>query len=142
MGYDNSNVACSCATDITKRFCCCQCVYENNCECVCVRDSVIMFHVMYHWVSIRLTHIHNEAHAEEKYIFLFLHFRFQFNAQFHVECTIDRMWVRVDWPGVPSYFGACFLRKKCSSCNLRNMDILTLVRWSIIFLRTRLLAHL
>ena len=39
-------------------------------------------------------------------------------------------------------FGACIPRKKCSSYNLRNMDILTLVRWSIIFLRTRLLAHL
>ena len=78
----------------------------------------------------------------KNYIFLFLHFRFQFNPQFHVECKRDRMWVRVDWPDVPSYFWACILRKKFSSYNLRNMDILTLVRWSIIFLRTRLLAHL
>ena len=97
MGYDNSNVACSCATDITKRFCCCQCVYENNCECVCVRDSVIMFHVMYHWVSISLTHIHNEAHAEEKIYFSFSSFSIS------IQCSVSR------WVYNRSHVSSCWL---------------------------------
>ena len=124
---DKTNVACSCVTDITKRFCCYLCLL-----CVCVHDMsmfvCVCFSLMkqcFEALSSLFVHecvcvcayvsSHGKAHAEKIIFLLFLTTSFQF----HCECITDRMFyslISVDLQFSKysySFWGKCIQRKMC-----------------------------
>ena len=90
--------------------------------CGCLRDRVIMFHVMLCIIELALAHA-QEAHAEK----LFFFFLFSISVlQFHIECITDRMLCCDYFSEVPTFLGMYSM--KCIQVVIsKSVCILTLV---------------
>ena len=98
----------------------------------CLRDRVIIFHVMLCIIELVLAHAHTTTKRTPRVIFFSL---FWISIpQFHVECITDRMWFSVDlltWSLREVFLGMPSSTKCLKVIIFHNVVILTLVRWSI-----------